>query len=68
MNINTKDDGAGGDHRRSVVQENWLVRSEHAYLKCHVFHELVLVITKQVQEPVHRFNWPGEIQVETELG
>ena len=67
INVSRKDDGGGGDHRRSVVQEDWLVHSELAYLKGHVHHEVVFTITKQVQEPVHWVNWPREMQIETEL-
>ena len=67
MNVSTKDDGGGGDHRRLVVQKNWVVHRQLAYFKRHVSHELVFIITKQVQEFEHRVNWPREMQVETEL-
>jgi hypothetical protein len=33
----------------------------------HVDHEFALVKAEQLQEPVHRVNWPREMQVETEL-
>ena len=67
INVNTNDNGAGGDHRRSVVQENWLVHSELAYLKGHFHQQYVLWMTKQVQESVHRVNRPREMQVKTKL-
>jgi hypothetical protein len=67
MNVSTKDDGGGGDNRRSVVQEKWLVHRQLAYLKGHAHHEVIFIITEQVQESVHRVNWPREMQVEAEL-
>ena len=67
MNVSRKDDGGGGDHRWLVVQEDRLVHSELAYLKGHVHHDFILIITEQMQEPVHRVNWSREVQVKAEL-
>ena len=67
VNVCAKDDGAGGDHRRSVVQENWVVHGKLAYLIGHVHHETTFVEAEHVQITINRCNRPGELQVKAKL-
>ena len=67
VNVCAKDDGAGGDHRRSVVQENWVVHGKLAYLIGHVHHETTFVEAEHVQITINRRNRPGELQVKAKL-